>query len=220
MSEKHVRGPVLNRLYHEYLQTEDSASFILAVSRRYTIGTLHRLAQKGGRVERRAAVMAIGFLGGDESCPMLSQALADRDRGVRMLADNGIRAVWCRAGNETQRHRLRVLMRLNLSGQYDAAHRRATKLIREAPRFAEAWNQRAIARYHLGKYMDSIEDCTHALKLNPYHFGAAAGIGQSYLRLGALSTALQSFRRALRLNQGLETVRAKISSLQRALEDR
>jgi tetratricopeptide (TPR) repeat protein len=220
VSQKHVRGPVLNRLYHEYLQTEDSASFILAVSQRYTIGTLHRIVQTGGRIERRAAVMAIGFLGGDESCRVLSRALADTDRGVRMLADNGIRAVWCRAGNEAQRHWLRVIMRLNLSGQHEAAHRRATNLIREAPHFAEAWNQRAIARYHLGRYMDSIEDCTQTLKLNPFHFGAAAGIGQSYLRLGALSTALQNFRRALRLNPGLEAVRAKITSLQRALEDR
>jgi tetratricopeptide (TPR) repeat protein len=211
---------VLNKLYHEYLQSEDSASFILGVSQRYTIGTLHRLAHMGGRIERRAAVMALGFLGSEESCPLLSKALADPDRGVRMLADNGIRAVWCRAGNEAQRHWLRVIMRLNLSGQYEAAQRRATKLIREAPHFAEAWNQRAIARYHLGRFMDSIEDCNQTLKLSPYHFGAAAGIGQSYLRLGALATSLQSFRRALRLNPGLETVRAKISSLQRALEDR
>ena len=220
MSEKHTRGPVLIKLYHEYLQTEDSASFILAVSQRYTLGTLHRLAQSGGRIERRASVMAIGFLGEDESCRVLSRALADADRGVRMLADNGIRAVWCRGGNETQRHWLRVIMRLNVSGQYEAAQRQATRLVREAPRFAEAWNQRAIARYHLGCYMDSIEDCTQALKLNPYHFGAAAGIGQCYLRLGALTTALQSFRRALRLNPGLEAVRAKITTLQRALGDR
>ena len=220
MSEKHTRGPVLNRLYHAYLQTEDSASFILAVSQRYTMGTLHRLAQSGGRIERRAAVMAIGFLGADESCALLSRALRDADRGVRMLADNGMRAVWCRGGNEAQRHWLRVIMRLNVSGQHEAAQRQATRLVQEAPKFAEAWNQRAIARYHLGCYMASIEDCTQTLKLNPYHFGAAAGIGQCYLRLGALTTALQGFRRALGLNPGLEAVRARINTLQRALGDR
>jgi tetratricopeptide (TPR) repeat protein len=220
VSEKHTRGPVLNRLYHVYLQTEDSASFILAVSQRYTMGTLHRLAESGGRIERRAAVMAVGFLGGDESCALLSRALRDGDRGVRMLADNGMRAVWCRGGNETQRNWLRVIMRLNVSGQHEAAQRQATRLLQESPQFAEAWNQRAIARYHLGCYMASIEDCTQTLKLNPYHFGAAAGIGQCYLRLGALSTALQGFRRALRLNPGLEAVRARITTLQRALGDR
>jgi tetratricopeptide (TPR) repeat protein len=220
VSARSTRSPILNKLYHEYLQSENSASFILSVSRRYTIGTLHRLAETGGRVERRGAVLALGFLGGEESCGVLSRRLADEDRGVRMLADSGIRAVWCRAGNEGQRNRLRVIMRLNVSGQYETAQRRATRLVRESPKFAEAWNQRAIARYHLGRYMDSIDDCTQSLKLNPFHFGAAAGMGQCYLRLGALSSALQCFRRALQLNPGLEAVRAKITSLQRALEDR
>ncbi len=220
MGNTQGRSPVLSKLYHNFLHNEDTASFILVVSQRYTIGTLQRLAKMGARIERRAAVLALGFLGGNESCRLLAHALADRDRGVRMLAENGIRAVWCRAGNESQRHVLRSIMRLNVSGQHDAAERRAARLLTDAPKFAEAWNQRAIARYHLGQFMDSANDCKQALKLNRYHFGAAAGLGQCYLKLGAPVAAFDSLRRALKLNPGLEAVRAKIASLQRSLEDR
>ncbi len=220
VSSNHQRSPVLNKLYHEYLQNEDTATFILLVSQRYTTATLKRLVQIGARVQRRAAVLALGFLGGDDSCAVLARALADQDRGVRMLAENGIRAVWCRAGNESQRQRLRVIMRLNVSGQYEAAERQATRLISDAPAFAEVWNQRAIARYQLSRHVESIQDCKKALEFNPYHFGAATGMGQCYLKLGTPTAALECFRRALKLNPSLEAVRAKLVSLKRSLEDR
>ena len=95
----------------------------------------------------------------------------------------------------------------------------ATELIEHAPWFAEAWNQRALARFHRREYNDSIRDCRQALEINPYHFGAASGMGQCYLKLGDRLSALESFRRALRLNPNLERVRAQVIHLQKLLQD-
>jgi tetratricopeptide (TPR) repeat protein len=220
VSVKHGPSPAINKYYHDYLLSEESASFILRVSQRYTVGTLMRLAGSGGRIERRAAVLALGFLGDFDACVVLGRALKDGDRGVRMLAENGMRSVWCRAGNEEQRHKLRLVMRLISCGQFSDAEAHAEGLLADAPAYAEAWHQRAVARYHLGAYADAIGDAREALELNPYHFAAAAAIGQCYLELDAPRAALETFRRALQLNPGLELVRAKISSLQRAMEGR
>ena len=89
----------------------------------------------------------------------------------------------------------------------------------DAPTFAEAWNQRAIGHYSLGQFVDSIRDCRQAVEINPYHFGAVAGMGQCYLRLGNQLWALESFRRALALNPNLEGIRGNVTSLERKLKN-
>ena len=83
---------------------------------------------------------------------------------------------------------------------------------------AEAWNQRAVAAYQTGRYVDALRDCHEALELNPYHFDAATGMAQCYLRMGMQQEALTSLSRALKLNPDLEAVRQGIARLKRALE--
>lgn len=218
MNRKPTNTPVLDSLYREFLLQEDTASFIRKVALRYTPATLERLATHGTTTSRRGAILALGFVGDYESNPVLGRALVDRDRGVRMLAENGIRAVWCRAGSEIQRQQLETIIRLNQSEQHQDALRRATSLIHNAPWFAEAWNQRAIAHFQLAHYLEGARDCHQTLEINPYHFGAAAGMGHCQLKLSQPAAALESFRRALKLNPGLESIRAHAAALERALE--
>ena len=217
MSAEHPRHPILNALYRRYMTDEDSATFVKSISQQYTLGTLERLTQHGSRVTRRAAVLSLGFLGGYESNPVLGRALRDIDRGVRLLADTGIRTIWCRIGNAAQRRQLRTIIRLNELRRHQEAIEKAGHLVRQAPWFAEAWNQRAIAYFNLNRLDESIRDCRQAIELNPYHFAAAAGIGQCHLKRNAPVAALESFRRAIELNPSLEGVRAQIDQLQRTL---
>ena len=93
-------------------------------------------------------------------------------------------------------------MRLNDSKRYEEAINLATQLIHESPWIAEAWCQRGMANYHRGQYESAIRDCHQALEINPYHFTAAAGMGQCYLLQDNPVAALEAFRRALRLNPG------------------
>ena len=71
------------------------------------------------------------------------------------------------------------------------------RLTARAPKFAEAFNQRAIVFFRAKEYERSIEDCLKVLELNRYHFGARAGIGQSYLHMRKHRAALRSFKAAL-----------------------
>ena len=111
-------------------------------------------------------------------------------------------------------------MRLNSARLHKQALGRATWMIERAPWFAEAWHQRAVAQAALGRLAESIRDCHQTLEINPYHFVAATSMGQAYLRLGNPISALECFRRALRLNPGLEGVRAQVERLKRLVEDK
>ncbi len=218
MNHRSDCAPVIVEFYQHYLDDQDSAEFIKSVARRYTCATLERIAASGDRNGRRAAVLALGYMGDYTSNNVMGKALVDRDRGVRTLAENGIRDLWCRSGSREQRLSLRNIVRLNQTKQPAEAVRLATDLIHESPWIAEAWCQRGTAYYHLGEYDSAIRDCHQALELNPYHFTAAAGMGQCYLLQDNPVAALEAFRRALRLNPNMEEVRAQVIRLQRAIK--
>jgi tetratricopeptide (TPR) repeat protein len=213
-----TRQPTLERLYHRYLETEDTAAFVQAVAESYLLCTLERLATGGGHVSRRAAIMAVGFLGDYSHNAILGRALNDRDRGVRLLADSGIRQLWRRDGSHSQQEALWRICRLNQNEQYADATREATALIGDAPGLAEGWNQRAIGHFASRRFDEAANDCHQALELNPYHFGAAVGLAHCYLHLDEPFAALENFRRALAINPDLEDVRGQIEMLERTLE--
>jgi tetratricopeptide (TPR) repeat protein len=218
VNDHQLRMPRLLAFYQEYLDRQDTAIFVNKVSEWYGSSTLERLVLHPRREIRRAAVLALGFVGQYEANHVLGLALQDDDRTVRTLAENSIRCIWTRAGSEEDRWELNAIMKLNAARQYEKVLRRATQLIQRAPAVAEAWNQRAFAHHALGRFAESIRDCHEALEINPYHFIAAVGMGRAYLELGNPVSALESFRRALRLNPDLEGVRAQVNRLERMLE--
>lgn len=218
MKKADAASPLLNLFYNRYLADENTAGFIGAVSQRYLIGTLERLAEYGTAVTRRAATLAITYVGSYESNAVLGRALHDPDRCVRIIAEDGIRELWQRDGSVEQQEKLKVIMRLNASQQFLLAAAAAAELIEEAPYFAEAWNQRAIAWFHVDRYEESVCDCHQTLEINPYHFGAAVGLAHCYLELDDVFLALENFRRAIKLNPDMEEIRAQVEQLERMLE--
>ncbi|MCL4202731.1 MAG: tetratricopeptide repeat protein [Pirellulaceae bacterium] len=212
------RIPLIDRFYLRFLDDEDSAEFIRCVSKHYLPATLEQLARFGQRLSRRGAVLALGFVGNYSANPVLGHALRDSDRAVRVLAENAIREVWCRDGSEEQRQQLSVLVRLNDGYQFEESLELASLLIQQAPRFAEAWNQRAIAHYRLGQFESAANDCQQTVELNPFHFGSIVGMAHCYLEMGEGFAALECFRRAVEVNPGLEAVQSQIEFLERALD--
>ncbi len=218
MSSQTASSPLLDRLYHRFLTSERSAEFIYNVARHYTIASLERLANGGSRVTRRAAVLAIGFMGDNSSSDLLGRKLTDSDRAVRLLADHGIRQLWMRVGNPGIESGLRRVARLNLRQQFAESVDVASDLLDLAPETAEAWNLRAIAWYSLEEYDEALADCRRAIELNPWHFLAALGSANCNLELGNMIEALDDFRTALRINPDLDMVRSQVDQLQRIVE--
>lgn len=217
MSDISARYPRLDQFYQDYLNNENSSSFIRDVSQKYSIATLCRLSEYGGRITRRAAVLALGLIGDYGVNATLGRGMLDSDRAVRLLAENAIKEIWFRAGSEQERLELQAISRTNCSEHYYDSIDRATKLIERSPWIAEAWNQRAIAFFSINRYKDSANDCHQTLEINPYHFGAAVGMGHCYLELNDAQAALDCFKRALRVNPNLDGVRAQVEFLERSI---
>lgn len=218
MSEESLRCSLLDLSYQQYLTDENSANYIRAVSQHYSIATLERLAADGDRLGRRAAILAIGFLGDFDSNETMGRALVDDDRGVRMLADHGIRQIWTRQGTLAQQSAVKKLYRLNSQDRLEEVIDAATLLINLNSDLAEAWNQRAIAYCAFGEFEAAIEDCQETLNCNRFHFPAAMGLAHCCLQLDDAHAALESFRLALKLNPDLDGVRNHILHLERSLD--
>ena len=148
----------------------------------------------------------------------LAAMLHDDDPAVKQMASDAMWAIWFRAGTPQQNEELRRLVILaSDGGDPQEILAGLDDLIKAAPDFAEAYNQRATLNYHLGDLLKSIKDCERTLKLNPHHFGAAGGMAQCYLKQRKLRAALRAFRRSYRLNPNLEDVQQAIQSLEKTL---
>ena len=218
MTDDQIRSPLLDRLYQRYLNDEDSARFIQSVCQRYSIGSLKRLCRYGQVNSRRSATLAIGFLGDFSVNETMGRSLQDDDRGVRLLADHGIRQIWTRQGEPAVQAGVRKLYRLVIQNRLEDAIEDATRLIAHDPMLGEAWNQRAIAFCALGEFEAAIEDCRETLNCNRYHFPAAMGMGHCLLQMDDAVAALECFRLALSINPDLEGVRNHICQIERTLE--
>ena len=219
MSESSLRYPQLDRFYQRFLNEESSADFIQSVSTKYNLASLERLATAGGRMTRRAAILAIGFLGEFSNNEVMGRALNDDDRAVRMLADHGIRELWQRQGTAGQQESLKQIFRLVDQSRMEDAIAAATQLIEVNPEFSEAYSQRAIAFCALGDYEAALVDCREALQFNRFHFPAAIGLAHCCMQIDEASGALAGYRLALNINPDLDSVRRQVSRLERMLEN-
>ncbi len=217
MLEPHTAALLVD-YFDAFLREQDIEAFRQSVTARYTEGTLARLAQSGGTKARRAAVLALGLVGSFGTNATVAARLRDPDPVVRDLAVNALWAIWFRADTPENNASLEQVRDLIGRERAREAVEQATRLIARSPEFAEAYNQRAIALFFLGQYAESAADCRRALRRNPYHIGALAGLGRCYLQMDRRDDALATFRRALELQPYDAGLRETIVSLE-AVDD-
>jgi tetratricopeptide (TPR) repeat protein len=213
MLQPHTASLIVS-YYEAFLRDQDINAFRLDVSARYGEATLTRLLQTRDVQARRAAVLALGLFGGFGANAAVARGLKDPDPTVRSLAENALWAIWFRADDENNNRSLETIHNLINRGRLDEAITQADLLIARAPGFAEAYNQRAIARFFRGDLAASVDDCKLVLERNPYHFGALGGMGQGLLRLGRRTEAIKTYRRALEIQPYNDGIRELIAELE------
>ncbi len=196
------------------LQQAAVNAFKKQVAARYSEGTLTRLLCTGDVRTRRAALLALGLLGTMESNAAVAACLHDDDADLARMAADALWSIWFRGDNQANADELHRLVRLR---DRDKALAGLDQLIKRAPSFAEAYNQRAIVLFRLKQFERSAADCEKVLQLNPCHFGALAGMGQCFLQLRKHKAALKAFRNALRVNPHMEGIAETIRTLENAL---
>lgn len=200
--------------FESFLKDQDLESFRRSVSSRYPESSLLQIARTGGLQARRAAVLGLGLTGTMKVNESIAQNLADEDPLLRAIAQTALWDLWFRADSPENNAALKQIIELNGRGQYAEAEAQATKLITQAPKFAEAHNQRAIAEFFQERFGDSARDCRRVLELNPFHTGALSGLGQCYLRLGERRQALEIYRKSLKLQPHSQDLREIIRTLE------
>jgi tetratricopeptide (TPR) repeat protein len=185
------------------------------VQARYSEGTLLRLLEGAGDSKtRRAAMLALGLLGTMDANMHLAACLHEDDSETRQIAVNALWSLWFRADSPAHNKELQRLVRMK---DPDKALAGLNGLIDKAPLFAEAYNQRAILMFRKKQYERSIADCEKTLHLNPYHFGAQAGMAQGLMQLRRHKAALKAFRNALKIHPYMEGIADTIRALENAL---
>jgi tetratricopeptide (TPR) repeat protein len=192
-------------------------AFQKKVAERYTEGTLQRLLDSSHEPTRRATVLVLGMMGTLDSNQAVAARLHDDDPMVRQLAADALWALWFRADSAENNQELQRLVNLRDTEKILAG---LDALLRKAPKFAEAYNQRAILHFRNKDFQKSVADCEKVVSLNPFHFGAYAGMGQGYLNLNKPRAALKAFRKALEINPSMDNVEDTVRALENALGDK
>lgn len=179
----------------------------------YSSADLMRYLHSENPLAMRAAASALKLVGDEEVVPALIDALKDDDLGTRLSAESVLWHIWSRSGNAAVDNMLNEGKSHLKNEAYEEAVERFTEVIEAAPEFAEGYNQRAIAYFLMEEWSKSIRDCKRTVVLNPNHFGAFAGMGHVYVRLGKIEDAIDAYKKALIINPNLISVAEAILRL-------
>lgn len=182
----------------------------------YAHAQLERLRAPESTVdEKRQAVAALGAVGGDACLPDLARALRG-DPALRDAAHAAMWAVFGRCGDPAVAELMAEAEPLLHAGAEPALARALAiydEVVARAPRFAEGRNKRATVLYLLQRHREAIAECAEVLKLNPYHFGAASGMGLCHWSLKETAAALRAFEAALEIHPGLSVIARHVEAL-------
>jgi tetratricopeptide (TPR) repeat protein len=170
--------------------------------------------------QRLAGVERLAEVGQMADADRLLGRLGDADPQVRESAAQAMWRIWSRSGDPA----IDSLFARGVEQMQRAAYEDAltvfNEIVARKPEFAEGWNKRATLYFLLDRNQESLRDCDEVLKRNPNHFGALSGAGQIHLRLDHPQLALEFFRRALKVNPNLDTIRLVIPMLEQRLHDK
>src|SRR6185437_4623124 len=167
---------------------------------------------------RKVAALALGLIGGRCCVDELSKQLRDRDPVVNQMAEHALWSIWFRCGTKEANHELCLGTKAINRRELDRAIEHFSRAIEIDPTFAEAYNQRAIAKHLSERYSECMEDCMAAVERMPCHFGAWAGLGHCHAHEGRLHEALKSYERALAINPHLDGVQQVVAELRAQLD--
>src|SRR5690554_4623529 len=153
----------------------------------------------------------------DQLLEKLSAAPSEEaGKGIERTIQN----LWLTSGSPS----IDLLMRRGLDalgeGDYDSAYFYFDEVVTFAPAYAEGWHRRAAIHYVREDYSAALRDIEQALRLEPRHFEALAGLGVILEDLGDRKGALDAYRRALSLNPWLSHGKARVAPLELEVEGR
>jgi len=151
----------------------------------------------------KVSATCLGLLGDPVATSALLASLPHEDAVVSTMAEFSLWSIWFMERGASAESLLRQVGRL--------AHAQALSVLDALadryPDWAEPQNQRAIVNFNEHRFVESIRDCRRALAIQEHHFGAWAGMGHCYTRLGEYAKSLECYGRALVIHPRLSGIR-------------
>src|SRR5262245_4516414 len=179
-----------------------------------------RAAEQPEAAARLAGVERLAEIGQMADADRLVPRLGDADPRVREAASGAMWRIWSRSGDPAIDALFARGMTQMQAADFEQALATFSDIVSRKPAFAEGWNKRATIYFLIGENEKSLQDCDEVLRRNPNHFGALSGAGQIHLKLGNLERAVDFFKRALKVNPGLEGLAQIVPMLEQHLRDR
>ena len=121
------------------------------------------------------------------------------------IAENAIWEWWVsQAPTPDVRDAIDHGMKRRESHDFEAAEAAFDIVVREAPAYAEGWNQRAFARFLRENFDGALSDLERAVELEPKHFGAWSGMYHLLMRMGRPEAATAALTRAVEIHPWLK----------------
>ena len=114
-------------------------------------------------------------------------------------AAQDIWAAWMESGSPTVDMIMERAVDAQTVGEFDTARALYDRAIMIDPDYAEAWSRRASLFLNDENFPEALRDLNEALRLEPRHFGAWAGLGIMMETMGAEKEALEAYRQALEI---------------------
>jgi Flp pilus assembly protein TadD len=109
-------------------------------------------------------------------------------------------ALWFHAPNAEAAAIMEQALERRGANDYSGAATILDKLVKSAPDWAEAWNQRATIRYLLRDFEGSLADIDRVLALEPKHFGALSGEALILMQQGKMAAGQLVLRKAVEIH--------------------
>ncbi|MEZ6091900.1 MAG: HEAT repeat domain-containing protein [Pirellulaceae bacterium] len=218
MSQPAIRTSRIVHQYRRYLDVSDGVDFFNTINDCYSIDTLVSLLNRGDNETRRASALALSMVGDGNVIEALGRRLCDDDRGVRLMADDALRAILVRNAAPAHHQSLLRIMHFNDGAEFAAALTPAMILTEQAPQYAEAHHQLAVAWLGLSDYENARLAYTACLWRCRYHYLAWAGLAECHRSFGDDHSALNFLNRAVAICPDFESARIEARAIQRSLD--
>lgn len=181
---------------------------------------LEALSAGASDSEALAVAQCLGAVGGTPAACALVSMLGHPSAEVAQVAEDALWSVWMRAAPPRAVEQLRQAIRCSDEEDFAGAIRILRLLVAHEPAFAEAHHQLALA-LHARESLEEAESAyREAVRLNPLHFAAFAGLGHIAVARADLEGALARYRRAVHLHPRLGDIRELLPRLEAAVQRR
>jgi len=140
--------------------------------------------------------LAAAAWGQGDRLPGLLEQLQEPELPNWAVIEEEIRLEWSKSGSPAMDLLLQRGRTAMEEQEYETALEHLSALTDHAPEFAEGFNARATAYFHLGLFGPALADLQQVLTLNPQHFGALFGLGAIMEEIGKDDLALRAYEAA------------------------